>query len=34
MVAGIAGCALAAFLLAQFAAGRRDGAVKDGAPAE
>jgi DHA1 family bicyclomycin/chloramphenicol resistance-like MFS transporter len=34
MVAGIAGCALVAFLLAQFAVGRRDGAVKDGAPAE
>jgi DHA1 family bicyclomycin/chloramphenicol resistance-like MFS transporter len=34
MVAGIAGCALGAFLLAQFAVGRRDGAVKDGAPAE
>jgi DHA1 family bicyclomycin/chloramphenicol resistance-like MFS transporter len=34
MVAGIAGCALVAFLLAQFAVGRRGGAAREGAPAE
>jgi len=34
MVAGIAGCALVAFLLAQFAVGRRDRATREGAPAE
>jgi DHA1 family bicyclomycin/chloramphenicol resistance-like MFS transporter len=34
MVAGIAGCALVAFLLAQFAVGRRDRAAREGAPAE
>jgi DHA1 family bicyclomycin/chloramphenicol resistance-like MFS transporter len=34
MVAGIAGCAFAAFLLAQFAAGRPDRAAREGAPAE
>jgi DHA1 family bicyclomycin/chloramphenicol resistance-like MFS transporter len=34
MVAGIAGCALVAFLLVQFAVGRRDRAEKEGAPAE
>lgn len=34
MVTGIAGCAFAAFLLAQFAAGRPDRAAREGAPAE
>lgn len=34
MVAGIAGCAFVAFLLAQFAVGGRDRAEREGAPAE